>query len=186
MINKKSISCCLILLSIFIFTLSVTEKHVEAAQVSGSKKFSHTAYNLNWGTKTFIYRTNYICDFRTGAYSWYTYKAAINQDLLAYKTPNDSIYPSELGNGAVGIRDVNILDTNNNVNNSQGTNQWSSGLIRSRILPGGTMYFLSRHSYIPLEGIPNATYRVQLRTTFALPASWAPFLWTDYTYTPWF
>ncbi|MDD2556562.1 MAG: hypothetical protein PHN17_09565 [Syntrophaceticus sp.] len=186
MSNKKCILCCIFLLFIFVFTLTITEKHGEAAtQVSGYKNFSHTAYSINWGIKTFKYRNSYICNVITG-FSGYSYKAATNQDILAYKTPEDYIYPPEVGNGAVGLQGVYLLDTNNNVNNSQNPNQWSAGLINSRILPGGTKYLLSRYCYVRLEGIPNATYRVQVRTTFALPSSWSPFLWTDYTYTPWF
>jgi hypothetical protein len=187
-LNKKQILCYLCLLCVFLFTLTITGKRVEAAtQVDGYKHFKHNAYNLQWGYRCFEYSNDYICTVITGfSGGGYTYKAATNQDLASYKTPADIIYPPLIGNGTVVLQGVYLLNTSNNVVNSLGNESFNNGTINWRIVPGGTLWLLSRYSYTWLEGIPNATYRIQVGTTFALPCSWYPFLWTDYTYTPWF
>jgi len=104
---KKSFKVIALLILQFILASLCLGASAEASsEVNGYNRFSHTSFSLNWGIKTFNYRTDYRGQVVTGYEAGSTYKAVSDQDFVAYKVPEDGIWPPEVGNGMVEIPGV--------------------------------------------------------------------------------
>jgi hypothetical protein len=131
-------------------------------------------------------KVHYYADTKSGYEAGQSYDCAYNHEFIAYKTPSDTIYPPEIGNGVASVNGVYLVNSSNKVVNTH-SNEWRNGFLRSHIFPGGTHYYATLYSTEWLQGFPSGSYRVKVVSTFALPTYWVPWLWTsDTCYTSYF
>jgi hypothetical protein len=69
------------------------------AMISASGTWTHRAWSLQHGYKNFTYKVHYYADTKSGYEAGQSYDCAYNHEFIAYKTPSDTIYPPEIGNG---------------------------------------------------------------------------------------
>lgn len=176
----------LILLAIFSSGCIFSYVHeVEAANpnLSAWKKFSHTAWSSNWGLKTFIYKSDYLAEKTSDS----NYKIVRNHDFLAYKCPDDSIWPPFVGNGTVSLYKVEMIDSNGSSHSPIYGSNFSKGLIYSRLLCSGSLTFLAKLYYPAQKASKNLSLRNRINTWFFLSEEWIPSIWLeDYAYTNWY
>lgn len=116
-----------------------------------------------------------------------TYKIVRNHDVFAYKSPNDNIYPPEVGNGQVVLSQVVMVDSNGGTHSPIDGSSFSNGLIYSRLIPGGSLTFLAKKYYPDQKASKTLSLRNKVTTWFLLPSDeWFPNTWRDEIYTAWY
>lgn len=188
-IKNKRYFCMLKVLAMlaisFILWIIPYVHEVEAADanLSAWEKFSHTAWSSSWGTKTFVYKSDYLAEQTSDS----TNKIVRNHDFTAYKCPQDIIWPPEVGNGEVRLYKVEMLDSNGSTYSPIYGSDFSNGVIYSRLLCGDNLTFLAKIYHPDQKASKNLSLRNRVNTWFFLSEDWIPSTWLeDYAYTNWY
>ncbi|MDD3894882.1 MAG: hypothetical protein PHU36_07670 [Syntrophomonadaceae bacterium] len=181
---KKALFVALTIL-FFCLSLITTAPYISTAEaldpnLSAFNRFTHSAWSANYGLKSFVYKSDYLAQQTSDS----TNKKVNYHDWIAYKCPSDGIYNPEVGNGAAGLYQIYMVDTNGNLYSPITGSNFVNGSYYSRLLCGSAYYFAAGKSSTQQSASNSRTYQNRVETWFQLDNSWTPFFWTgDYIWT---
>lgn len=141
-----------------------------------AETYSHTAWSPDWGTKPFNYTAHYMA-------AQYGITELFNHEVDAYKTPDQVIWPPEVGNGDVLLLRVYLQGSDEVTYDEIQGNSFSNGAIYDHIYPGGTLHYFTKYNYSAMEGSSMVSLTGVAELWFMLDSdAWFPNLWTDYAF----
>lgn len=156
---------CLLIMCIF-------SSAVYASEIYASSKFGHSAMHPDFGLKKFWYRPYYVGEKYSG-----TVDAVKDHDFYAYKTSDDVIFPSEIGNGDPMPTKIEMLNSNKQVFSR--IYGFDSGLIRPVMISGDDMMLKTKYNNSDIYAANTGTNYIRVPILFSLPDDWSLCAFSD-------